>query len=434
MFKSDIHIHTKESSECSNISAKEIVQNYKRSGYNTIIITDHCYDKYFLNKALMKWNDIVEYMCKGYEKAKEEGDKEGINVLFAIELTLKETDSDYLLYGISKEELLNLPYIYNYTLKGLLTLCNNNGYLLIQAHPYRDCSIKVALPNEVHGFEVYNGLDSISKNELSYNYSKINRLKMTSGGDTHIVNDIGKAGIITRNAIIIINDFINCVNNEDYSLITNNLNSRFNIEFNEHSIKDYEDVFNIERDYLNSRTVSTIDQVVNWNNKNKDIHIFVRDRLKDIIVGEITILPLNENQFNKFMSLTLEDTEIEADKLERYIDNNSYYLLFSCIAVSKQYRNNPVILYLILCGFREKINELYSRGIRFINMCAEGQTDEGKKFIESFLNLKEVQVTEDGYKIYSFSEENCIKEFNDWIVNFDTYIKKYYDNKVKCLL
>ena len=41
-YLTEIHLHTKESSSCSEIPAREMVKAYKKEGYSTIIITDHC--------------------------------------------------------------------------------------------------------------------------------------------------------------------------------------------------------------------------------------------------------------------------------------------------------------------------------------------------------------------------------------------------------
>ena len=78
-------------------------------------------------------------------------------------------------------------------------------------------------------------------------------------------------------------------------------NKNYKLEY-EHKEKDFEDVWNIEREYLNPSTISSIEQTIQWNEMNNDVHIFVRDVLKDKIVGEATLLPLTSEQYNKFMN------------------------------------------------------------------------------------------------------------------------------------
>lgn len=196
---------------------------------------------------------------------------------------------------------------------------------------------------------------------------------------------------------------------------------KYIIEY-EHSVKDFEDVWYIEKKYLEPSTIATVDQVVKWDRKNNDIHIFVRDLEVNKIVGEITLLPLSEEQFNRFMNNELEDTEINEETLLQYKDNNKYYLLYSTMAIDSEYRNDKMILSLLLKGFYDKLTFLRNRGIVFLNMCAEGQTIDGQKFAEGFLNLKLKETTKDGYKLYSFDNE---KEFDEWLMKFPKYIENY---------
>lgn len=203
------------------------------------------------------------------------------------------------------------------------------------------------------------------------------------------------------------------------------MKTKYKIEFNNHKKEDFIDVWNIEAKYLDKSTIASVDQVMEWDIKNNDIHIFVRDIETNHIVGEITILPLSYKQFKDFLMNKFDDTKLDGKKLLVYNDDNSYYLLFSAIAIDLNYRNDKLVLSFLLKGLNLKINELLKRGIKFENMCAEGQTKDGQKFIEKFLNLKEKVITKDGYKIYSF---NCKDELIKWINIFPTYIEKYDTN------
>lgn len=191
------------------------------------------------------------------------------------------------------------------------------------------------------------------------------------------------------------------------------------------SLKDIKESLYIEKNYLEQSTISSIEQVLEWDSKNKDIHIFVKDISKDKIVGEITILPLSEEQYIKFMNNKLKDTEINYNTLLNYESNKSYYLLFSAIAIDPEYRNNRLILSLLLKGLYDKICYIQNKKISFTNMCAEGQTLEGQKFIESFLDMKYKNKTKEGYKLYSF---DASKEFDNWLNKLPKYIESY-DNK-----
>ncbi len=192
-----------------------------------------------------------------------------------------------------------------------------------------------------------------------------------------------------------------------------------------HKVKDFEDVWDIERHYLEPSTIASVEQTISWDDKNHDIHIFIRDVQNDKIVGEITILPLSKEQFNKFMKNELEDTEINSHTLLKYEKNSSYYLLFSVIAIHPAYKDEKLVLSLLLKGLKDKLEYFSHNGIKFLNICAEGQNLDGQKFIENFLNLKFKRYTKEGYKLYSF--ENT-EELNNWLQVFPKYIENYKKN------
>lgn len=51
------------------------------------------------------------------------------------------------------------------------------------------------------------------------------------------------------------------------------MKEKYIVEYNQHSKKDFEDMWKIEADYLEPSTISSIQQVMNWDSKNNDIHI-----------------------------------------------------------------------------------------------------------------------------------------------------------------
>ena len=54
---------------------------------------------------------------------------------------------------------------------------------------------------------------------------------------------------------------------------------KYQVEF-KHKNKDFEDVWSIEQEYLEPSTIATVKQTIEWDSKNSDIHIFIRDNEK----------------------------------------------------------------------------------------------------------------------------------------------------------
>ena len=75
---------------------------------------------------------------QGYENARKEGEKLGLDVFFGWEFTLNPYAADFLTYNLDKEFLLDHPYIDRLSLEEYSKLVRKNGGLLIHAHPYRE--------------------------------------------------------------------------------------------------------------------------------------------------------------------------------------------------------------------------------------------------------------------------------------------------------
>ncbi len=202
----------------------------------------------------------------------------------------------------------------------------------------------------------------------------------------------------------------------------------YKLEFR-HKEQDFEEVYNIEKQYLEESNISSVIQIKKWDKRNNDTHIFVRCLNIDKIVGEITLLPINETLFNKFINDELCDTEISEEDIIIYKSGIDCYLLFSAIAIDKNYRHEKKVLSLLLEGLSLKIEKLFCGNVNILNMCSEGQTAEGRRFIEKFLNMQCQKVTSANYKLYCYEKT---KDFLKWSKKFKTYISNY--NKTNNLI
>jgi len=102
--------------------------------------------------------------------------------------------------------------------------------------------------------------------------------------------------------------------------------NKYRIEYNNYSKKDFEDVWKIGLDYLELSTISSVQQAMDWYQRDDEIYIFVRDIIKNEIVGEITLLPISGEQFQDFMLNKLQDTQLSYDNLLKYNENNQDYI------------------------------------------------------------------------------------------------------------
>ena len=184
------------------------------------------------------------------------------------------------------------------------------------------------------------------------------------------------------------------------------------------TFEDFKEVQGIEREFLKEETIATAEQTFAWSKKNPDIEIFIRDVIIGKVVGSLTITPLNEEQYNKFIAGTLQDTELSAETLERYEGGQKYWLLFAAVAIRKAYQGKG-LFNMLMKGFALKIKELEQRGISFANICGEGQTMAGRRIFQELIGLEKIDGNFE-FPLYYFGkgdQSEKVKDFFEGIKN-----------------
>ena len=162
MFRYETHLHTAEGSACASASGAEQARRYKALGYDGIIVTDHFFNGNCAVTNFDSWEDRVNKFCKGYENAKEVGDKIGLKVFFGLEYSY--FGADLLTYGIDKDFLLANDNISDISFYQFADRVHKAGGVLVHAHPFREADwyiheIKL-LPKWIDGVEVYNSVQN----------------------------------------------------------------------------------------------------------------------------------------------------------------------------------------------------------------------------------------------------------------------------------
>lgn len=225
----ETHMHTCQGSLCGKNTGAEMARAYKEAGYTGIFITDHFFYGNTAPDRSLPWEEWVTEFCKGYEDAKAEGDKIGLDVFFGYEAGYR--GPEFLIYGLSKEWLLTHPEIRDATVPEQLQLVHEGGGMVIQAHPFREEPyIKEVLtyPEYVDGLEGCNAAHYAPRHEgrgaifdvraqkLAADYN----LPMTSGSDQHSVMLVG-GGMRFKRKLNGPQDYIRAIKGrEDYKLIT----------------------------------------------------------------------------------------------------------------------------------------------------------------------------------------------------------------------
>lgn len=222
MFKTELHCHSAEVSNCASAGAKFIVEKYLEAGYLTIVLTNHFSIHTFKNKRFDHsddpWNKKVDYFINGYNVMKEAAAGR-LNIILGMELRYYSDPNDYLVYGVTEEFLRAHPEMLDSKNKYFAPVIKENGMLLIQAHPFRN-GMTITKPEYLDGIEVFNGhIGQESRNDIANLWADKFGFIKTSGTDFHHEYHHPDGGIMTEKPITNAQQLVETLKSGKYELI-----------------------------------------------------------------------------------------------------------------------------------------------------------------------------------------------------------------------
>ena len=186
MYLYETHMHTCQASKCGRSTGKEHVRFYKDAGYTGIIMTDHFFGGNTAVNRELPWEERVNLFWSGFEDAKEEGDKVGLDVFFGLEQNY--AGDEYLIYGLTKEYMKAHPEMEHWNRRQQLEEVHRAGGCVIQAHPFRMRDYMDRIRLGLHfcdGIEVANAGNEQMDDARAWRYGREKGLVMTAGSDNH---------------------------------------------------------------------------------------------------------------------------------------------------------------------------------------------------------------------------------------------------------
>lgn len=186
-FRIDMHVHTYYA------SPEEQVRYYKSKGIDALCVTNHL--------TGLKWRERetpfpdkerhCEWYINNYRRAKAEGDKLGVRVYLAAEITFQNHGGeDFLIYGIDESGIYRVFDILDSYgeddmdyVKDLYTLMKDEHSLIIRAHPFRLKDLPVGDLRYLDGIELINPR---SNSDMAMKLALDNDITiLTAGSDCH---------------------------------------------------------------------------------------------------------------------------------------------------------------------------------------------------------------------------------------------------------
>ena len=205
-YKTELHCHTGEVSNCATETAEFTADRYAECGYSSVVITNHL-SIYTFNGSNHKysgddsWEAKIDFFMQGIEIMKKAAAGR-FNVLWGVELRCEpDGGNDYLIYGVDVDFLLSNPDILYIPIHQAAERVHAVGGLIYQAHPFRN-GMRVKKPTCFDGVEVYNGhVGHDSRNNIAMLWSDMYGLAKISGSDFHHAYQIPTGGILTEEPI-----------------------------------------------------------------------------------------------------------------------------------------------------------------------------------------------------------------------------------------
>lgn len=217
MFKTELHCHSNDISECARVNTTDIINKFVGKGYSTLVLSNHFSLGTMRFVGATSWDEWIDKYIAGYEKLKNDAQGK-LNVLLGMELRFKQNVNDYLVFGITEKFLRSIPDVFDMNPDSFSKVAHENGCLFVQAHPFRN-GMTVVNPCCLDGVEVFNGhLGHDSRNNIAEAWADKFGLIKTSGTDFHYTDSPANGGILTDTEITSMEQLVEVLKSGNYTL------------------------------------------------------------------------------------------------------------------------------------------------------------------------------------------------------------------------
>ena len=182
LLRCDPHVHTGGISTCCPLEYPQIIDEKVAQGYDLAVLTNHSQSWYC---EPSRHGELMQRHLEEFEKAYAYAKERGLTLLLGLEVTVRDPAwTDWLLYGVTEQFMLNAPCLYNLTQRELFALCQKNGIVMVQAHPFRYHD-GIANPNFTHGIEINCSVGDLKYKDEILRQAQRHLLTVTCGTDYH---------------------------------------------------------------------------------------------------------------------------------------------------------------------------------------------------------------------------------------------------------
>ncbi len=195
-YKIETHAHTSPMSPCADFIPEEVIKRYAAIGFDAVTITNHFCEYSFLGDSKEK---VINRFLDDYYNAKNAAEKYGIKAILGMEIRFPENSNDYLIYGISEDEISELYELTKTDYVSFYKAFKNDKNVILQAHPFRNGMV-LQNPDYLDGIETFNMHPNHNgRLGIAVQYAKAHpHLIPTCGTDFHHDTHEGMGGILSK--------------------------------------------------------------------------------------------------------------------------------------------------------------------------------------------------------------------------------------------
>ena len=219
-YRYETHCHSAESSRCARATAEDQVRFYLDQGFDGLFITDHFLGGNTTAPAALSPRRQLEIFLRGYDRAREAGEKLGLKVFFGWEFA--HLGCDFLTYGLSRQWLLENEGLEKMDIGAYLDYVRREGAYVVHAHPFREdfyIPYIQLLPRRVDAVEILNANRKEFENRMAALYAENYGLPALAGSDNHhAAGQKRLCGIETEEPLQSEQDFIRLLRSGEYRI------------------------------------------------------------------------------------------------------------------------------------------------------------------------------------------------------------------------
>ncbi len=182
-YKTELHAHTSPASPCARFGVEDTVRIYRdKTAANTLAITNHLGDHLMDDRTDA---EVAEFYLADYYNAMEMVKGSDFSVALGVEIRFQGTMSDYLVYGISPEDVeAMVPYVRT-DIHTFYKAFKNDKTVILHAHPFRNGGEPTPV-DAVDGIEAFNNhTEQNSRIALAAQFAREHDFVVSGGSDYH---------------------------------------------------------------------------------------------------------------------------------------------------------------------------------------------------------------------------------------------------------